>query len=256
MSDSQNVDIILSFDDGPHHASGSANRTMRVLNTLENNPTAPGINAVFFIQTHDKDENNNYRRGMSTHGKATLLVALERGHLVQVHTGMDGQNAHDYTHIQRHNAGELVNDLNRAKEFIEGLDDGDGDPNTHHEVEFVRPVGGSYNEDVINDYNTVDLKCTIWNVDPRDWDDNRTPDQIAQDIYDQVNNLVAGGHRLIVILLHDLEGNTYPRANLEKYIDRADQAVKDENKIPVWVHTEARIRTLLKNKRWTNYPNH
>ena len=112
------------------------------------------------------------------------------------------------------------------------------------EVEFVRPVGGSYNENVINDYNTVGLKCTLWNVDPSDWDDDRTPEEVAQDIYNQVNNLVEGGAKLIVILLHDLEGNTYPRDNLEMHIRNADKAVKDENKTPIWVHTEERIRTL------------
>ncbi|MCY4402268.1 MAG: hypothetical protein OXD54_06795 [Candidatus Poribacteria bacterium] len=55
MSDSQKVEIILTFDDGPDNASGSANKTQRVFNTLANNSIASGIKSVFFIQSYARN---------------------------------------------------------------------------------------------------------------------------------------------------------------------------------------------------------
>lgn len=62
-SQTQNVEIVLTFDDGPHHAENN-NRTRKVLDVLKNtNTITPGIRAVFFIQSDALDDNNNPMRG-------------------------------------------------------------------------------------------------------------------------------------------------------------------------------------------------
>lgn len=67
-----NVEVILTFDDGPDTRSGSANGTDRVLSALESNPTGHALNAVFFIQTHAKNNQNNYFRGMHSFNRTSL----------------------------------------------------------------------------------------------------------------------------------------------------------------------------------------
>lgn len=51
-----NVEVTLTFDDGSNTREGSARGTQRVLSRLENNPTGHARNAVFFIQTHARND--------------------------------------------------------------------------------------------------------------------------------------------------------------------------------------------------------
>jgi len=46
------IPVVLLFECGPHNQLGGQNRTLRVLDQLRTNPTAPGIIACFFVQTH------------------------------------------------------------------------------------------------------------------------------------------------------------------------------------------------------------
>lgn len=259
----RNVDIVMTFDDGPHSGNGAGNHTRQIIETLADNPTAPGIHAVFFIQSHAQLQNGAHFRGMHANGRAVLEEALAAGHLVQIHTGADMHGAHlsENYHPERLEAGELVNDLDRCTEFIEGLDDGDGDDDTHHEVEFVRPPGGDYfdppDTNVLPTYTDEGLKMTLWDVDPQDWDADNTPADIAASLYNQVKNAVEGGASELVVLLHDVGSNTHESENLELYIDKIDDAVKDAGENPVWVHTEERIREILRDKSWVSSdPNH
>ena len=41
-----NIEIVLTFDDGPDTQAGSANGTQRVLSQLENNDIGHALNAV------------------------------------------------------------------------------------------------------------------------------------------------------------------------------------------------------------------
>lgn len=255
----RNVDLVMTFDDGPHSGGGANNRTRKVIETLADNPTAPGINAVFFIQSHAKDAGGAYFRGKHPNGTAVLEEALSDGHLVQIHTGADMFRAHHPSnyHPERLEAGELVNDLDRCREFIEGLDDGDGDDDTHHEVEFVRPPGGDHfdppDTDVKPTYADEGLEMVLWDIDPQDWNNEGgvTPDDVARDLYNQVKAAVEGGATELVILLHDCEPNTYPPQHLKRYLRRIDDAVKDAGENPVWIHTEERIREICRNQ-WQN----
>ena len=114
------VEAILTFDDGPLTTEGSANGTDRILSALESNPTGHALNAVFFIQSHAKDDNGNHNRGMHREGKRLVKKMTDAGHIVGVHTGMDAYRAHaeENDHPNRYGAGELMNDLTRAKDFI------------------------------------------------------------------------------------------------------------------------------------------
>ena len=204
------VEIVLTFDDGPH-SGGQNNRTRKVIETLADNPTASGIRAIFFIQSHAQDANGQYFRGKHPNGEAVLEEALASGHLVQIHTGMDGFGAHlpQNYHPERLEANELVNDLDRCRAFIEGLDYGQPEDESH-EVEFVRPPGGDYEDpgfNVLPTYTDEGLKMTLWDIDPQDWNNegNVTPADVASRLYNGVFNAVRGGATELVILLHDVE---------------------------------------------------
>ena len=246
------VEIVLTFDDGPHSVSGSKNRTRKVLDVLSNNPTFSGMKAAFFIQSHAKS-NGSYYRGNTTGGRAVLEEALNTDHLVQIHTGMDGEGAHTpaNNHINREAAGELGNDLQRCKSFIASLNY-IGAP---HNVRYVRPTGGAYNTAVLNRYSAYNLKMIYWDIDSRD-SQGYTPTQVANHLYNAVKSKVQNGSTRLVVLFHDVNGNTSKRANLEKYFNKVNAGVVDGGGTPVWVNTQTRIREIFEEVSWTSHPDH
>ena len=258
MSDSQNVEIILTFDDGPDNGSGSANKTQRVLNTLANNSVANGIRSVFFIQSHARNDQNNHFRGMSANGRIAATAALNAGHLVQIHTGADIKKAHSLqnTHPKRLKAGELVNDLRRCKQFIRDL------TNPSHNVRYVRPTYGDWSDPGFNclpTYTNEGLKMIYWDIDSGDTgktnNQHNTVEDVRRILYNAVCDSVEGGATNLIILFHDLDPQTYP--HLEGHIEKIDEAVRDENKTPIWLLSEARIREIFEAKNYvSNDPNH
>ena len=77
------IRFVLSFDDGPAISTLTDDRpsTVRVLETLADNPVQPGIKAIFFVQTRA------WNAGGTEAGRALLRREHAEGHLLAVHTG-------------------------------------------------------------------------------------------------------------------------------------------------------------------------
>jgi peptidoglycan/xylan/chitin deacetylase (PgdA/CDA1 family) len=104
------VRFVLSFDDGPAISSLTDDRssTVRVLETLADNPVQPGIKAIFFVQTRA------WNAGGTEAGRALLRREHAEGHLLAVHTGTaEGHVVHT-----RLTDEELARTLAHAKEDI------------------------------------------------------------------------------------------------------------------------------------------
>lgn len=272
MPNQVNVDIVLTFDDGPHNVNPRTgdNFTERVLNILKDNDTHDGINSVFFVQSHTLNENNRYMRGMSSGGTTVLNDALDDGHLVEVHTGFKKHKAHDWDHVERLTSptdgngnveqGGLAGDLDRAKDFIAGL-------SGSHTAQYVRPVEGtlgnaSQRQQVLSTYSNKGLKCILWDVDSRDsW--GYSVSQVRAHLRREIQSQLRANERQMIVLFHDL--NTKTNRNLGSYIATIDQAVRDyylasESDLPEsqrtqfrvnWDITKQEIRQVLNNKAVT-----
>jgi peptidoglycan/xylan/chitin deacetylase (PgdA/CDA1 family) len=159
------VEVMLTFDDGPHAAppDGGSNRTQKVLNTLANytrNGKSQSVKVTFFVQTHARDGEGQYYRGMHPNGREMLKRIDAAGHEIGIHTGSEQDHAFHWqratlanntTETEPYDINEpeywpadgnpdgrnaLASDLIRAKAFLEWLPDTDITPN------WVRPPGG------------------------------------------------------------------------------------------------------------------
>ena len=272
MPNQVNVDVVLTFDDGPHNVNPRTgdNYTERVLNILKDNSIHDGINSVFFVQSHALNEHGRYMRGMSSGGTTVLNDALRDGHFVEVHTGFKKHRAHNYDHVERLTSptdddgnveqGGLAGDLDRAKDFIEGL-------SGSHTAQYVRPVGGtlgnsSQRRQVLSTYSNKGLKCILWDVDSRDtW--GYSANQVRAQLRSEIQSQLGQNKRQLIVLFHDLNSRT--NTNLESYIQTIDQAVRDyylssESHLEPsertqfrvnWNITKQRIRQVLNSKATT-----
>nr|WP_315598684.1 polysaccharide deacetylase family protein [uncultured Cupriavidus sp.] len=81
------VRFLLTFDDGPD--SGPYGGTPEILRQLADNPIAPGIKAIFFVQTEHP------RRGGGPEGRAQMHDTCAQGQLMAVHSGVvEGHVSH------------------------------------------------------------------------------------------------------------------------------------------------------------------
>lgn len=234
MSD---VKVILTFDDGPDTQSGSANRTQRVLSVLDDHD----INAVFFIQSHAKNDQNNYFRGMHSRGIQVVEQAHNEGHIIGVHTGMDGKEAHAWAnrHTRREAIGELDGDLTRCKNYIRAR--------TGSNPLYVRPPFGSNNAAVRNRYSAHNLNMIMWDIESRDayggYDEDDVVDRLESEIY----RLLSRGDRNLVILFHDTHPTTSKTATLNRYIKTIKDEIHEFGLTPDLVHTKQEIHNILSN---------
>lgn len=76
------VRFLLTFDDGPD--TGDYGGTPLILRQLADNPIAPGIKAIFFVQTEHP------RRGGGPEGRAQMHETCAQGQLMAVHSGVVG----------------------------------------------------------------------------------------------------------------------------------------------------------------------
>lgn len=74
------VRFLLTFDDGPD--TGPYGGTPLILRQLADNPVAPGVKAIFFVQTEHP------RRGGGPEGRAQMHDTCAQGQLMAVHSGM------------------------------------------------------------------------------------------------------------------------------------------------------------------------
>lgn len=237
-----NVEVILTFDDGPLTA-GSDNGTDNILSELKTNPTGRALKAVFFIQSHARDDNGNHNRGMHDRGKQLVKKMTDDGHFVGVHTGMDAYRAHAKAnnHPNRYNAQQLAGDLTRAKDFIRDY--------AKQTARYVRPPFGDMDEygNVQRRYNEAALYHIRWDIESGDATSGSTKASVKQQLTRDVGNKVRGpnGDRKLVILFHDTKSVTNSPGNLGEYITTITDAIEDEGHTPVWNLSTARIRTIL-----------
>ena len=213
---SDKVDVVLTFDDGPDSRSGLVNGTRRVLDILQDNQ----LRAVFFIQSHARNDNNRYFRGMEEKVGIPLVERMQaEGHLVGVHTGVDGQRAHSWAnrHPQREAIGELGNDLQRCKNYIKR--------HTGSDPCYVRPPFGEYNRAVRQRYADYDLNMILWHIDSRDSTSSYDSQDIERHLRSRVSKLVARGQRQLIILFHDIDQHTYRDDNLLNYLKAIEETI-------------------------------
>ena len=235
----EKVEVVMTFDDGPHVAT-SSNKTRNVINLLEQR----GIIGVFFILTHDRDEESNaYARGKHREGKKVVREATNAGHLEGIHTGEDGQRTHDRTHPTRYSQGWLDEDLVQAKDFI---NERAGD-SSH--CKFVRGPGGDTNANCNAVYDQQDLQFVHWDVNPRDLY-GRDFEDVKEDLQNGVVNKVNGGKRELVILFHDIQDHAGYR--LAELIQAIEAAITSCGKTPDLTLSKARTEQILTDQSSEN----
>ena len=145
------VRFLLTFDDGPATWSlMDKPSTVRVLETLADNPVQSGIKAIFFVQTRA------WNAGGSAAGRALLRREHEEGHLLAVHTGTRGSHE-SHLHLA---STALEQSLADAKADIAGI--------TGAAPRLVRPPFWAYDEATLAAYERAGLDMLLTDLSARD----------------------------------------------------------------------------------------
>ena len=215
------VEIVLTFDDGPHAAEFSANRTKEVMDVLRSNPIRRDMKAIFFIQTHSRGKKDDrYFRGNTPNGEQLIKMMHHRKHIIGVHTGHDVEREDHMLHTKRQEAQELGNDIDRAERFIERVlaEPLKGKP---YLPKLIRPVEGKVDPDVVRTYYKKYYKLTMWDVDSEDTRLGATPGSVKMALVTNTWKAIQEGKKRLVVLFHDTSTYipyTQIRANLENYM--------------------------------------
>jgi peptidoglycan/xylan/chitin deacetylase (PgdA/CDA1 family) len=224
------IPIVLTFDDGPHAASGNGvkNYTIDIATLLKSR----NIVGAFFIQTHV-----SHRFG-SAAGKDVIKRVSDLGHVIAIHTGSDDDHA---SHTKRVAApaydvdgdkkpdgmNGLESDLIRAKSQIQKVLGGNA-------PSFVRAVGLARNEGVNSTYSRVGLKHIGVNVDSKDNEPPRPTSQVVMRTLESgrqsVGAAIKAGAPHLIVLFHDINNTT--AASTGTYIDTITAAVKAAGRTP------------------------
>lgn len=141
----QPIRFLLTFDDGPATWTLFDDRasTVRVLETLAENPVQPGIKAIFFVQTRA------WNAGGTQAGRALLRREHAEGHLLAVHTGTrDSHMSHMLL-----DAATLEQSLADAKSDIAAI--------AGAVPRLVRPPFWAYDEDILAAYQRASLDMLL-----------------------------------------------------------------------------------------------
>lgn len=145
------IRFLLTFDDGPATWSLlDKPSTVRVLETLADNPVQPGIKAVFFVQTRA------WNAGGSEAGRALLRREHDEGHLLAVHTGTRGSHE---SHLHLASAA-LDRSLDDAKADIAAI--------TGDAPRLVRPPFWAYDASTLAAYERAGLDMLLTDLSARD----------------------------------------------------------------------------------------
>jgi peptidoglycan/xylan/chitin deacetylase (PgdA/CDA1 family) len=148
----QPIRFLLTFDDGPAISSFTDDRpaTVRVLETLADNPVQPGIRAIFFVQTRA------WNAGGTEAGRALMRREHAEGHLLAVHTGTPtGHVVHT-----RLGSEELARTLADAKGDIAGI--------TGATPGIVRPPMWWYDDATLDGYARAGLAMLLTDLNAFD----------------------------------------------------------------------------------------
>lgn len=226
----EKVNVILTFDDGPHLGAGSANRTQRVLSVLDDH----NINAVFFIQYHP---------AKTTRGTNIVNQAHREGHIIGVHTGMDSPDAHADANDHPNRVGDklLDDDMRQAKDFIRAR--------TGADPKYVRPPFGRHNSAVRAEYRRQNLNMIMWDIESRDAYTGSTEESINTRLRSEINRLLDRGDRNLVILFHDIHPITSQPASLNRFIQTIKDTIDnhEDDLTHDLVHTKDEIDDILED---------
>lgn len=166
--------VALTFDDGPY-----GTYTERVLNILKKE----NVSATFFL----------IGKNVKNYPLITKKI-LALGNVIGNHT---------YSHSKKFAempVADFVKDLNQAESIITST--------TNLHLKLFRPPYGNISPMMQKELKKRGYTTVMWNVDPRDWDLNKTPKQIENNI---VNNIKPNS----IIVLHDgHETANYSRVNI------------------------------------------
>jgi peptidoglycan/xylan/chitin deacetylase (PgdA/CDA1 family) len=200
------VRFLLTFDDGPATWSlFDKPSTVRVLETLADNPVQPGIKAIFFVQTRA------WNAGGSDAGRALLRREHDEGHLLAVHTGTRGSHeSHVYL------AGDALDQsLADAKADIASI--------AGREPGIVRPPFWAYDEATLAAYGRARLAMLLTDLSANDgvvWGVNfslRKRDNLRTQLARLGRDLpVLEGVTPVVVTFHDV--NSHTARSLAEYL--------------------------------------
>ena len=240
------VEVVLTFDDGPHTGGNSSqNKTQLVMDALDNR----GIHGVFFIQSHAHSKEGKPFRGNTAIGRQIIKDMIADGHIVGPHTGLDGRGAHAW--VNRHtnmNLADVRADMARAKKLIEDLGG---------TAEFVRPPFGLVNDKVIDIYTDLGLEYVHWDVAPEGhWDGKKTvfaqtAEEVQANIRRQIKDQLKAGKRQIVVLFHDIQDRV--AYHIKSHIEEIERAIKREEFTPDMYPSKSRMKEILRAQSPKNY---
>lgn len=153
--------LALTFDDGP-----SPQYTPAYLEVLREH----GVRATFFM----------VGRQVKSSPELAAMIAAD-GHDIGNHT-------FDHPNLRRVSNDTIQQQIQSTNELLEQA--------TGQQVRYFRPPGGNTNQNVTAVAAGKGLDVIMWNIDPRDWERSKTPDQIVTHI---LNNLQPGG----IVVMHE-----------------------------------------------------
>ena len=200
------IRFLLTFDDGPATWSLlDKPSTVRVLETLADNPVQPGIKAVFFVQTRA------WNAGGSEAGRELLRREHAAGHLLAEHTG-NRQSHVSHVHLQPE---ELEESLANAKADITAI--------SGSAPRLVRPPFWTYDEATLAAYERAGLEMLLTDLSANDgvvWGINfslRKRSTLRAQLERLGGRLpVLDGVTPVVVTFHDV--NSHTARNLAEYL--------------------------------------
>ena len=245
------IEILLTFDDGPHAQPGNQNNTYQIVEALKSNSTTNNIVAAFFIQTHSKAG----RLGESR-GKEVIKLAYDAGCPIEIHTGSTADHAmhperaataaYDVTGDDKPDGQNgLESDLIRAKARINEV--------VGTVPKYVRAVGlnrGQFDcstATVDETYQRVSLKHIGVNVDSKDNAPGRpSPDVVKQTLTtgdNSVANAIQAGKPHMIVLFHDVNGKAAD--NIDAYIATIAGVTGKSGRFPKFIKSRADALAIL-----------
>lgn len=245
------IEVLLTFDDGPHAGAASANLTRKISATMKTNPTQNGIIGVFFAQTHAKGSDGSQIRFGNPNGAAASKAAFDDGHLIEIHTGSDRDHVKHTIRVTQpaYNVGgtsapdgqnALESDMIQAKARIKDK--------VGQEPRFVRAVGLDRNPTVNATYGRVSLKHIGVNVDSKDGGDDggSEPSGVKATLKagpHSVPHAISAGAPHLIVLFHDTNSET--AANLTDYIKVIADAAQSAGKTAKFVTSRSDALAIL-----------
>lgn len=153
--------VAITFDDGP-----SSRYTMEYLRVLRENQ----VPATFFL----------VGRNAQKYPCLVTMIAGE-GHEIGNHT-------FDHPNLKKQKEKIIAEQISRTSDLLTQW--------TQQEVKFVRPPGGNISSELIKVVSEMNLQIVMWTIDPRDWEKNKTSDEIIDFVK---KNIQPGA----IILLHE-----------------------------------------------------